>query len=176
MDFKQIKELIKLVDDSNISELKIKDGEFNLSLRTVHYSSGTAGEAPPAQAYIQPVVQPQAAPVPAPTPPAASKAGSADEAKTPADQDGGGEGDDSKYLEFKSPMIGTFYRKPSPDAEVFSKVGDHVKTGDVVCIIEAMKLFNEIEFEGEGSIVKFLVEDAQPVEYDQPLFLYEPAS
>lgn len=173
MDFKQIKELIKLVDDSNISELKIKDGEFNLSLRTAHYSAISGAEAP-AQTYIQPVVQPQAAPSAAPSQ-AGHQENATKENAAPADSESG-EGDDSKYVEFKSPMIGTFYRKPSPDADVFAKVGDSVKTGDVVCIIEAMKLFNEIEFEGQGSIVKFLVEDAQPVEYDQPLFLYEPAS
>lgn len=174
MDFKQIKELIKLVDDSNISELKIKDGEFNLSLRTAHYNSSPAASGSQA-AYVQPVVQ---AASPAPQP-AAQQAAPASSEAPKQDSKGGDaaatEDENANYKEFKSPMIGTFYRKPGPDDDVFCKVGDSVKSGDVVCIIEAMKLFNEIEFEGEGKIVKFLVEDSQPVEYDQPLFLYEPA-
>jgi acetyl-CoA carboxylase biotin carboxyl carrier protein len=173
MDFKQIKELIKLVDDSNISEFKIKDGEFNLSIRTAHYNSQAGADRPQA-AYVQPIIQ-----GPASTPQPAATSTPAQSQSAPKAESGGASAaasdDDSKYMEFKSPMIGTFYRKPGPEDDVFCKVGDSVKSGDVVCIIEAMKLFNEIEFEGEGTIVKFLVEDSQPVEYDQPLFLYEPA-
>lgn len=165
MDFKQIKELIKLVDSSNISEVKIKEGEFNISIRTSNYAQVVAA---PVQAVAAPAV-PAAAPAPAAAAPAAAPAPAADSAA-------GGDADDTDgQVEFKSPMIGTFYRKSSPEADVFASVGDSIKTGDVVCIIEAMKLFNEIEFEGEGTITKFLVEDSQPVEYDQPLFLYKPA-
>jgi acetyl-CoA carboxylase biotin carboxyl carrier protein len=83
--------------------------------------------------------------------------------------------DDSKYITIKSPMIGTFYRKPSPDKEVFVNVGDEVSVGKVVCVIEAMKLFNQIDSEVSGKIVKILVDDATPVEYDQPLFLVDPS-
>ena len=83
--------------------------------------------------------------------------------------------DDSKYITIKSPMIGTFYRKPSPDKETFVNIGDEIKPGDVLCVVEAMKLFNEIESEVSGKIVKVLADDASPVEYDQPLFLVDPS-
>ena len=83
--------------------------------------------------------------------------------------------DDSKYITIKSPMIGTFYRKPSPDKPVFVEVGSQIKEGDVLCVVEAMKLFNEIESEVSGKIVKVLVDDSSPVEYDQPLFLVDPS-
>ena len=105
--------------------------------------------------------------------PAAPVAASSEPAETPAAS--AAESDDSKYITIKSPMIGTFYRKPSPDKDVFVNVGDEIISGSVVCVVEAMKLFNEIESEVSGKIVKVLVDDMSPVEYDQPLFLVDPS-
>jgi len=112
-----------------------------------------------------------AAPVPQPVPVAASQPAAAPQAQAPAPA----AADTSNYITIKSPMIGTFYRSSSPDKAAFAEVGDEIKSGQVICIIEAMKLFNEIESEVSGRIVKVLVENASPVEYDQPLFLVEPA-
>ncbi len=167
MDFKEIQELIKQVNRSNISELKIKDGDFEITLRSKDYIEAvkspkgniTVAAAPPIAAAA-----PAAAPAPA-APPAAEKTSESKKAEK-----------ENNYITIKSPMIGTFYRAPGPDKEPFVKVGDTVSKGDVLCIIEAMKLFNEIESEYSGKIVKVLVEDSSPVEFDQPLFLLEPLS
>jgi len=121
----------------------------------------------PMQQMPMPAAMPAAAPVAAPAPAPAPAA--------PAAQPAEAANDDDKYITIKSPMIGTFYRSPSPDKPVFKEVGDDIKEGDVICIIEAMKLFNEIEAEVSGKIVKVLVDDATPVEYDQPLFLVDPS-
>ena len=110
-----------------------------------------------------------AAPAPAPAPAPVPPAPAAEAPAAPAADD------TSNLIEVKSPMIGTFYRRPSPDKDPFKDVGDNIKEGDIVCVIEAMKLFNEIESEVSGKIVKFLVEDNSPVEYDQPLFLVDPS-
>ena len=109
--------------------------------------------------------------------PAAEAAGpAAEEEAAPASEEAAPAAeDDSKYITIKSPMIGTFYRKPSPDKDAFASVGDEVSVGSVVCIVEAMKLFNEIESEVSGTIVKVLVDDMSPIEYDQPLFLVDPS-
>lgn len=160
MEFKQIQELIKAINKSNIEKLKIKDGEFELTIRQhSNQEAHVVAYAP------QPMMH--AAPAPQPTPevaaPAPAAAPAATEAAAPANT-----------IIIKSPMIGTFYRSPSPDKPAFANVGDDVSPGKVVCIIEAMKLFNEIESEVSGKIVKVLVDDATPVEYDQPLFLVEP--
>ena len=174
MDFKEIQELIKQVNRSNISELKIKDGDFEITLRSKDYIEAvkspkgniTVTAAPPV-ATTAPAAAP--APAPAAAPPAAAPpAENANESKKAEKE--------SKYITIKSPMIGTFYRAAGPDKEPFVKVGDTVSKGDVLCIIEAMKLFNEIESEYSGKIVKVLVEDSSPVEFDQPLFLLEPLS
>lgn len=173
MNFKEIQELIKLIQKSNLTEFKIKEGDFELSLRTEKYQSGKAPQyiAPAAQPVMQ--VPPASAPAPAPAAPIAP----APDAKAPEQPKGteqpaaSGSGD---YLAIKSPMVGTFYRSPSPDKPAYVKVGDLVEKGNVVCIIEAMKLFNEIESEFSGRIVKVMVEDAQPVEYDQVLYLIDP--
>ncbi|MCF8237453.1 MAG: acetyl-CoA carboxylase biotin carboxyl carrier protein [Saprospiraceae bacterium] len=165
MDTKEIHELIKLINKSNLAEFKLKKGDFELTLRTESFSKGrmetivpVSSPAPAPQAYQHPAPAPASAPAtPAPAP-AETK-----EAKP------------SNLLEVKSPMVGTFYRSPSPEKGPFVQVGDHVNKGDVVCIIEAMKLFNEIESEVTGKIVKMLVDDATPVEYDQVLFLVDPA-
>ncbi|MEC3881135.1 acetyl-CoA carboxylase biotin carboxyl carrier protein [Parapedobacter sp. 10938] len=156
MDIKQIQDLIKFVAKSGVNEVAIEEEDFKITIKT--------NQAP---TYVTATV-PTAAPAPLP---AAAPAAPAPEAPKPAATKAD---DTSNYLTIKSPMIGTFYRSSSPDKPVFVNVGDDVNAGKVVCIIEAMKLFNEIESEISGKIVKILVEDAQPVEYDQPLFLVEP--
>lgn len=165
MDFNQIQELIRMVSKHKLSEFSLKQGDFKLIIR----NQGTVAEgvAPVVVASPQPVMtMPVAAPVaaaPAPAP----------KADTPAPAPV--VSDDSKLLTIKSPMVGTFYRSGGPDKPPFVKIGDNVDLGTKVCIIEAMKLFNEIESEVKGKIVKILVEDASPVEYEQPLFMVEPA-
>src|ERR1700761_6085685 len=151
MDFKQIQELIKMINKSNIGEVSIEEKGFKLTIKQ---------KEEPVQQVAAMAVAPAAAAQPAAVP--AEKPAKAAEA--PA----------GNTVTIKSPMIGTFYRSSSPDKPPFASVGDEVSAGKVVCIIEAMKLFNEIESEVSGKIVKVLVEDASPVEYDQPLFLVEP--
>ena len=174
MEFKQIQDLIKLVNKSNISEIRIEEDDFKISIKTESYQG---------KVIKQEITQPVATAIPTVSmnvPAQETKAApsvvqpKADtEAEEPAKKD-----DDSvsaNAITIKSPMIGTFYRSPSPDKLPFVKVGDSIAVGDHVCIIEAMKLFNEIESEVSGKIVKVLVEDATPVEYDQPLFIVDPA-
>jgi len=159
MDIKQIQELVKLVNKSNIGELSIEKDDFKITIKQ---------KKEPAQHFGSPVLQappaPQNTSVPSlnASPPGETKI---TEATTKSDN----------LLTIKSPMIGTFYRQAGPGKPLFVSVGDEVEQGQVVCIIEAMKLFNEIESEVSGKIVKILVEDASPVEFDQPLFLVEPA-
>lgn len=164
MNFKEIQDLIKFVAKSGVSEVELEQKDFKITIKTSKEVEmekqiivQAAAPAPAAIAAPAPVV---AAPAPAAAAPAAP-APAAD--------------DDSKYITVKSPMIGTFYRSPGPDKDAFVSVGDSFSKGDTVCIIEAMKLFNEIEAEVSGKIVKVLVDDASPVEYDQPLFLVDPA-
>ncbi len=159
MDLKQIHELIKIVNKSNIGEISIEDKDGKVTIKQKEEQVVTVAAAPQ-QVYN---VAPQAAPVQA-APVAQASATPAAPAAPVA----------SNTITIKSPMIGTFYRKSSPDKPPFAEVGTEVAPGKVVCIIEAMKLFNEIESEVKGTIVKVLVEDASPVEYDQPLFLVEP--
>ncbi|MNS28514.1 MULTISPECIES: acetyl-CoA carboxylase biotin carboxyl carrier protein [Edaphocola] len=159
MEYKQIQELLKAVNKSNISELSIKDGDFEITIKQATAEAPITA-IPVAQYQPMPQVAPvAAAPVAAPAPAAPA----APVAEAPA---AGG-----KVI--KSPMIGTFYRSSSPDKPPFVGVGDEIKAGDVVCIVEAMKLFNEIESDLGGRIVKVLVDDGTPVEYDQPLFIVE---
>lgn len=171
MDFREIQELLKLISRLELTEFKMKDAEFELSVRTKNFDKAriTTVATLPTAPMISPepvapaVVAPIAAPVGVPkaaTPEPAAAAPKAD--------------DDSSYLAVKSPIVGTFYRSAGPDKPSLVKVGDSIKAGTVVCIIEAMKLFNEIESDISGRIVKVLVEDAQPVEYDQVLFLLDP--
>lgn len=173
MNFKEIQELIKLVAKAELAEVKIKEGDFLIHLRGKGDTVGNTyvTTAAPAPAYA-PVPAPSSAPVAAAAAPSAVPdfAPTASAAPAAADTNGG------NYLEIKSPMIGTFYRASSPDKGPYVKVGDKVQSGSTVCVIEAMKLFNEIESEVSGKIVKVLVEDAQPVEYDQVLFLVEPGA
>jgi len=159
MDFKQIQELIKIINKSNIGEISIEQKDFKITIRQKEDAPPTV-LAPAAYPAVLP-----AAPAPVLGPPASNQA---------THNKGGHEPKADNLITIKSPMIGTFYRKSSPDKPALAEVGDEVSPGKVVCIIEAMKLFNEIESEVSGKIVKILVEDASPVEYDQPLFLVEP--
>lgn len=160
MDIKQIQELIKFVSRSGVNEVAIEQKEFKITIKT-NQTPTVINTTVPAQAVTAQVL---------PAAPAVQPA-----AVTPGNVTPVAEADDSsKYITVKSPMIGTFYRSSSPDKPSFVNVGDEIATGKVICIIEAMKLFNEIESEVSGRIVKVLVENASPVEYDQPLFLVEP--
>lgn len=162
MDIKQIHELVKLVNKSNIGELTIEQKDFKLTIRQKEESVPVIAAAPVPQVLPQiPLAVPQAAA----TAPAAGPAKSESKAATPAKAE--------NTVTIKSPMIGTFYRQAGPDKPLFVNVGDTIEKGQVVCMIEAMKLFNEIESEVSGKIVKVLVEDSSPVEFDQPLFLVE---
>lgn len=172
MTLKEIQELIKLVAKTELSEFRYKDGEVKLHIRGKSYvgNGGNNNQGGNGPSIINvPAAAPAYGPAPAPMAPAPAPAASPAPAAAV-------EGDDeSRYVEVKSPMIGTFYRSPSPDKEAYVKVGDMIQKGDTVCIVEAMKLFNEIESEVSGRIVRMLVEDAQPIEYDQPLYLVDPS-
>lgn len=176
MDFNQIQEIIRMVSKHKLTEFILKEGDFKLVVRNqpAGEGGGTPIIVPSAQpvvamtpAFAPPVQQP-ASPAPAPAAPAASEA-------KPAAAPAAGGAVDPNQIQIKSPMVGTFYRSTAPDKPPFIKVGDVIEVGTKVCIIEAMKLFNEIESEVKGRVVKILVDDAKPVEYDQPLFLLEPA-
>jgi len=163
MDFKQIQELIKLVNDSNIGEVSVEQKDFKITIRQKE------------EHVTQVVASMQQAPIqalPQQAPQQALPAASAQPAAQTQKQEAAAA---TNTITIKSPMIGTFYRRPSPDKPNFVEVGDEVSAGKVVCIIEAMKLFNEIESDISGTVVKILVDDMSPVEYDQPLFLVEPA-
>lgn len=158
MDLKEIQNLIKFVAKSGASEVKLEMDDIKITIKTGSETETTfVQQMPMASAPMMqqqaPVAAPLAAESSAPTAPS----------------------EDSKYITIKSPIIGTFYRKPSPDKPVFIEVGSDIKEGDVLCVIEAMKLFNEIESEISGKIVKVLVDDSSPVEFDQPLFLVDPS-
>jgi acetyl-CoA carboxylase biotin carboxyl carrier protein len=166
MDFKQIKELIRLVNDSSVGEVLIEEGEFALRIRHQNYHPKVAGGAHViASTAPMTAVQPAIAESPAPAPESAPVTSESAPAETQ---------EDDSLITVKSPMIGTFYRASGPDKPPYVKVGDHIDKDDILCIIEAMKLFNEIESEVTGTIVKVLVENESPVEYDQPLFLIDP--
>ncbi len=162
MEYKQIQELIKTINKSNISELSIEEGDFKITIKQEF--SGNAHYVPMVQAT--PVHHTHLA-APAHQAPAAISAPVSEKPAAPAAAA-------SNLITIKSPMIGTFYRSPSPDKPVFVNVGDEIKAGQVLCIIEAMKLFNEIESEVGGRLVKVVADDSSPVEYDQPLFIIEP--
>lgn len=158
MDLKDIQNLIKFVAKSGANEVKLEMEDVKITIKTGSEKTETTivQQAPLAQV---PAIQPSA--------PVATSSEAPIQPKTTED--------DSKYVVIKSPIIGTFYRKPSPDKPLFVEVGSTINVGDTVCIIEAMKLFNEIESEVSGKIVKILVDDASPVEFDQPLFLVDPS-
>ena len=160
MDLKEIQNLIKFVANTGVAEVKLETGDVKITIRTTlsdHSSDVTYVQQMPAQQQVQ-----VAAPVQQATETSMVVAAPV------AD-------DSAKYITVKSPIIGTFYRKPSPDKPVFAEVGQNIAKGDVLCVIEAMKLFNEIESEISGKIVKILVDDMSPVEFDQPLFLVDPS-
>ncbi|MGB0897070.1 MAG: acetyl-CoA carboxylase biotin carboxyl carrier protein [Flavobacteriaceae bacterium] len=163
MDLKEIQNLIKFVAKSGASEVKLEMEDVKITIKTGGDEATTIVQQMPMPAAQ---VMPAAPAAPVATPAAAPEV--AAPAATPAS-------DDSKYITVKSPIIGTMYRKPSPDKPMFVEVGQTIAEGDVLCIIEAMKLFNEIESEVSGKIVKILVDDASPVEFDQPLFLVDPS-
>ena len=159
MDIKQIQELIKFVSKSGVNEVSIEEKDFKITIKTNQAPTYVTASIPTA-----PVVPVQQAPV-------VPKVQQEEEKVVPAITSD----DTSKFITIKSPMIGTFYRSSNPDKPSLADVGDEIKAGQVVCIIEAMKLFNEIESEVSGRIVKVLVDNSSPVEYDQPLFLVDPA-
>lgn len=160
MNLAQIQELIKFVAKSGVSEVEIEQKDFKITIKTPAGRKEVQVIAAPAPAYAPPTPV-AAAPVAAPAAPAPAGPAPAKE--------------ESRYVTVKAPMIGTFYRAPGPGKPVFVNVGDTIEKGKPICIIEAMKLFNEIESDVAGKIVKVLVDDAKPVEYDQPLFLVDPA-
>lgn len=167
MTFEEIKSLIQLINKSDLAEFRLEDGDQKITIRTSKYSSGkqqiyhttSAPVAAPALAAPAPVAAALAAAVPADL---------AKPAPTPDVTEGG------NFLEIKSPIVGTFYRSAGTDKPPYVKVGDKVEKGQVVCIVEAMKLFNEIESDVQGKIVKICIDDASPVEYDQVLYLVDP--
>tara|TARA_Y100000766_G_scaffold90280_1_gene76729 strand:+ start:4794 stop:5306 length:513 start_codon:yes stop_codon:yes gene_type:complete len=170
MDIKEIQELIKFVAKSGATEVNLEIDNVKISIK----SPAKKGAVPETTIIQQiPVAQSPAAVIPAAAPasaPAPTTTKPSEDTPIQAKTN-----DDDKYITIKSPMIGTFYRKPSPDKDTFVNVGDSIKAGDVLCVIEAMKLFNEIESELSGKIVKVLVDDSTPVEYDQALFLVDPS-
>lgn len=161
MDLKEIQALIKFVAKSGAQEVSLETEDFKINIKT----GPDASEQPTVIQAVAPQQMPALAGGGAP----ASAEGAA-AAPTPAEAD-----ENANYITINSPMIGTFYRTPSPDQDAFVKVGDSIKPGDVLCIVEAMKLFNEIESEISGKIVKILADDQTPIEYDQPLFLVDPS-
>lgn len=168
MKLNEIQDLIKFVAKSGVSEVELETKDIKIIIKT---PAGKGKE----QVFIQSVAQPVAQPI------AQVAASGIQQVVTASSETKAPEAvvstpsEESKYITVKSPMIGTFYRSSSPDKPAFANVGDEIDTGKVICIIEAMKLFNEIEAEIKGKIIKVLVNDATPVEYDQPLFLVDPS-
>ena len=158
MDLKEIQALIKFVAKSGAQEVSLETEDFKINIKTGPDASD------------QPTIIQAVAPQQMPAVAAPAEAAPAPAAPAPAEAD-----ENTNYITINSPMIGTFYRTPSPDQDAFVKVGDSIKPGDVLCIVEAMKLFNEIESEISGKIVKILADDQTPIEYDQPLFLVDPS-
>lgn len=160
MEIKEIQNLIKFVAKSGVNEVHVEMGETKVTIKTggdVVQQVVTAPAAIEVATPAAPVAAPAPAAEPAPPSPAAATA------------------ENDNHITIKSPIIGTFYRKPSPDKPNFVEAGDQVNEGDVLCVVEAMKLFNEIESEVSGTIVKVLVDDSSPVEFDQPLFIIDPS-
>jgi acetyl-CoA carboxylase biotin carboxyl carrier protein len=169
MDIKEIQELIKFVAKSGATEVNLEIDNVKISIK----SPAKKGAVPETTIIQQiPVAQGAPAVMPVAAAQAQAPAAEAPTVKAPAADKSS---EEDKYITVKSPMIGTFYRKPSPDKDTFVNIGDTIKPGDVLCVVEAMKLFNEIESEVSGKIVKVLVDDSTPVEYDQPLFLVDPS-
>lgn len=164
MNYKEITDLIKLVNKTDLSEVKLKNKDIEISIRTSNFQGKSTQVV---QSGTAPMMQMPAAPAPVAAPVAPPAAPAAKAEKKAESTEG--------LLEIKSPIVGTFYRASAPDKPPYAKVGDSVEKGATVCVVEAMKLFNEIESEVTGTIVKVMVEDAAPVEYDQVLFLVDPS-
>jgi acetyl-CoA carboxylase biotin carboxyl carrier protein len=160
MDIKEIQSLIKFVAKSGASEVKLETDDIKITIRT-----GSLSNEP---TYVQSMPMAQAPMMQGTAPLEAPAVATVPTSEPAADEE-------AKYITIKSPIIGTFYRKPAPDKPLFVEVGDTIAIGDVLCVIEAMKLFNDIESEVSGKIVKVLVDDSSPVEFDQPLFLVDPS-
>jgi acetyl-CoA carboxylase biotin carboxyl carrier protein len=162
MKVKEIRDLIDFLSESGLEEVNIETEEFKIKIKR--------------SADVQVVAGPAALPMAAPAPVAPAPVSAAPVAASPAPAAAApAPSADDKYIEVKSPMIGTFYRAANPESPAFVNVGDKVSVGSTVCVVEAMKLFNEIESEVSGTIVKVLVDDSQPIEFDQPLFLVDPS-
>lgn len=163
MNLKEVEELIRFVSKANVTEVELETKDVKLIIKTAKGQTEYRVEAPmtvaPAPMAVASAAAPQPKQAPAPEAPKAETKG----------------GDESKYVAIKSPMIGTFYRSSGPDKPAFVNVGDKIEKGKVICIIEAMKLFNEIESEVSGTVVKVVANDASPVEYDQVLLLVDPS-
>ena len=169
MKLTEIQDLIKFVARASVTEVEIEQKEFKITIKSEMPRGRGKKDELMVQAIQVPAGMPQAMmQAPVMTAPAAAHSPVPDASDSDAEET-------NDYIEVKSPMIGTFYRRPAPDKDLFCEVGDVVKQGDTVCVIEAMKLFNEIESEVSGKIVKILVDDNSPVEYDQPLFLVDPS-
>lgn len=168
MDLKEIQNLIKFVAKSGASEVKLEMDDIKITIKTGSEESHIVHQMPMGGFQQQPQQQQQ---------PSSQNEEASKPQQSSAQVDGNTapDAEDSKYVVVKSPIIGTLYRKPSPEKPPFVEVGDNIKEGDVLCVIEAMKLFNEIESEISGKIVKVLVDDSSPVEFDQPLFLVDPS-
>jgi acetyl-CoA carboxylase biotin carboxyl carrier protein len=164
MKFNEIQELIKLINKSNLTEFKLKEADFEISIRTKNYGKVRAKDIQAFQSSVPQVVSVPTAMAPAP---AATPAAAPAPAEAPASES-------KNTLLIKSPIVGTFYRSAGPDKENYIGIGSIVEVGTVVCIVEAMKLFNEIESEVSGKIVNILIDNESPVQYDQPLFEVEP--
>ncbi len=169
MDLKEIQELIKFVAKSGATEVELEVDNIKISIKSPAVKRGKVIEEP-TQIIQQIPVQQGMAPIVTEVIQPAAQSPNAELSKETPNKD-----DEDHLIVIKSPMIGTFYRKPAPDKDTFVNIGDIIKPGDVTCVVEAMKLFNEIESEVSGKIVKVLVEDSSPVEYDQPLFLVDPS-
>lgn len=161
MDIKEIQNLIKFVSKADVAEVSLKMKDFEIRIKNIGGQTISYAPQPMVAQQLAPAVQPVTQTAAQPQQPS----------QTPVTNEAE---DNSKYITVKSPMIGTFYRSSGPDKPPFVSVGDTVSAGTILCIVEAMKLFNEIESEVSGKIVKILVDDSTPVEYDQPLFLIEP--
>ncbi|MBD41111.1 MAG: acetyl-CoA carboxylase, biotin carboxyl carrier protein [Flavobacteriaceae bacterium] len=161
MNFKQIQQLIKFVSKTDVNEVTIENKDFKINIKGRSFSNDAN------QPLIQQTLPPPQIQTPIIVPDSSPVVQSPPQSITP-------DSDTSNHVTIKSPIIGTFYRKPSPDKDNFVNVGDEITEGQTLCVIEAMKLFNEIESDVSGKIVKILVDDASPVEFDQPLFVIEP--
>jgi len=172
MDIKEIQNLIRFVAKSGASEVSLEMEDVKITIKTTPESTASSDVA---VVHQMPVAGHTVMAPPVAAAPAQAAAPAAPAAEAPAAEAPAAETDESKFTVIKSPIIGTFYRKPAPDKPNFVEVGSQVNTGDTLCVIEAMKLFNDIESEVSGKIVKILVEDSSPVEFDQPLFLVDPS-